>query len=203
MKPFLPLFPYIQATYIANNYDQWVHTACDCQSSALAEYQCKSCYLWPPSCAKCMVTSHLHLPFHCIERWNRRYFERTSLWELGFVFCLGHSGHPCLNQLEMVFHKLIIVDVNGYHHLDFQFCFCWDHKLNEAKQLFSHLLFLATVKHPETVFTTKVLDNFDIHHSTSTKLAELFCAALQKMSAGEQPDDVSVCVSMLPGQIGA
>ncbi|PBK89482.1 hypothetical protein ARMGADRAFT_935637, partial [Armillaria gallica] len=135
--------------------------------------------------------------------WNRRYFERTSLQELGFVFCLGHSGQPCLNQLEMVFHKLIIVDVNSYHHLDFQFCFCQDCELDEVKQLFSHLLFLTTVKHPETVFTTEVLDNFDIHHSTSMKLAESFCAALWKMSVGEQPDDVLVCVLVLPGHIGA
>ncbi len=192
MKPFLPLFPYIQVTYLSNNYDAHVCSICPCNSSSMAEYQCKSSYLRPPSCSKCMVVTHWHLPFHRIEQWNGRYFQRTSLQNLGLIFYLGHSGDPCPNQLLNTIWKLTIVDVNGYHEANFKFCFCRNAELDEAKQLFCHLLFPATIKHPETVFTTEVLDNFDVHHSTSMKLAESFCAALQKMSAPELPDEVSV-----------
>ncbi len=192
MKLFLLLFPYIQVTYLSNNYDMCVCSICPCNSSSMAEYWCKSCYLYSPSCSKCMVVTHWHLPFHRIEQWNRRYFQRTSLQNLGLIFCLGHSGNPCPNQLLNAIRKLTVVDVNGYHKANFKFCFCWNAELDEAKQLFRLLLFPATIKHPEMVFTMEVLDNFDVHHSTSTKLAESFCAALQKMSAPELPDEVLV-----------
>ncbi|KAK0441536.1 uncharacterized protein EV420DRAFT_1219433, partial [Desarmillaria tabescens] len=142
-------------------------------------------------CGECIKVIHCHLPFHRIEKWNGRYFEKVSLQQLGFMFALGHGGDRCPNQLETAFRKVIVVDVNGYHDVNFQFCFCWDGELDEAKQLFLHRLFPATVKCPETVFTSEVLDNFDIHHCTSMKSAESFCAALRKMSAAELPDDVS------------
>lgn len=193
MKPFLPLFPYIQATYLANNYDTCVCNICPCNSGAMADHRCKSCYLHPPTCSSCIVAAHRHLPFHRIKQWNGRYFQRTSLRNLGFVFCLGHSGDPCPNQLPNTIRKLTVVDVNGYHEANFKFCFCRDAELDEAKQLFCHLLFPATIKHPKTVFTMEVLDNFDVHHSTFMKSAESFCVALQKMSAPELPDEVSVC----------
>ncbi len=151
---------------------------CTCGSGSLSQYRCRSCHLRPPSCPQCIKTTHHHLPFHRIEKWNGHYFEKTSLCNLGFVFSLGHSGEPCPNQLEIAFRKVIVVDVNSYHDIDLRFCFCWDHELDEAKQLFGHQLFPATVVRPETVFTMEVLDSFDIHHSTSTKSVELFCAAL-------------------------
>ncbi len=88
------------------------------------------------------------------------------------------------------------MDVNSYHDVNFRFCFCQDHELNKAKQLFGHQLFPATVVQPETIFTMEVLDSFNIHHSTSTKSAESFCAALQKMSVTELPDDASVSAAL-------
>ncbi|KAK0217813.1 hypothetical protein IW262DRAFT_1463135 [Armillaria fumosa] len=160
MKPFLPLFPFIQSTYIADNYDECVSHTCQCASGAIAE-------------------------------WNRRYFARNSLCDIGFVFCLGHSGDPCPNQLQQTICKVTIVDVNGYHEVNLKFCFCWHAELDEAKQLFHHLLFPATLIRPEIIFTMDVLDTFDVHYSISTKSAKSFCAALQKMSAPELPDEVS------------
>lgn len=110
------------------------------------------------------------------------------------MFALGHARDPCPNQLETASHNVFVVDINGYHDINIQFCFCQNGELDEAKQLFLHQLFPATTKHPETVFTGEVLDNFDVHHCTSTKSAESFCTALQKMSGAELPDDVSVGV---------
>ncbi len=196
MKPFLPLFPFIQSTYLHENYDEHVHNICACGSEFLCQYHCKSCYVRPPSCSKCIKTAHRHLPFHRIEKWNGNYFEKTSLWNLGLVFSLGHASEPCPNQLETAFCKIIVVDVNRYHNVDFQFCFCRDRELDEAKQLFSHQLFPATVLWPETVFMTEVLESFDIHHSTSTKSADSFCATLRKVSVAELPDDVSVSTTL-------
>ncbi|KAK0473336.1 hypothetical protein IW261DRAFT_1342555, partial [Armillaria novae-zelandiae] len=177
------------------------NTPCICESNLPTHYHCKSCYLHPPSCAQCLVSSHCHLPFHRIEHWNGHYFEKSSLRALGFVFCLGHGGLPCPNQLDSAFRKIIVVDVNGYHDIDFKFCFCRDHDLNEAKQLFSHMFFPATITHPETVFTTEVLDNFAVHNSTSTKSADSYCAALQKLSLGEQPHDDAYQTFMQASQI--
>ncbi|PBK96030.1 hypothetical protein ARMGADRAFT_925007, partial [Armillaria gallica] len=150
-----------------------------------------SCYLHPLCCTRCMIESHCHLPFHCVEKWNGHYFEKTSLHNLDYVFCLGHDGHPCPNQLSTVFCRVIVIDINGYHDVNIMFCFCCDWETNEAKQLFHHLLFPVTLVHPETVFTTEVLDQFDIHNCTSTKSVESFCSALQKLTNAGQPNEVS------------
>ncbi|KAK0492860.1 hypothetical protein EDD18DRAFT_1108471 [Armillaria luteobubalina] len=134
--------------------------------------------------------SHRHLPFHRIEKWNGHYFEKVTLRSLGYVFYLGHDGHPCPNQLSTAVRRTIVVDINGYHDVDFMYCFCRDKEIDEAKQLLQHLLFPATVVHPETVFTTEVLDQFDVHHCTSTKSAETFCSSLQKITNAGRPYEV-------------
>ncbi len=72
--------------------------------------------------------------------------------------------------------------------------FYWNGELNEMKQLFLHQLFPATTKHPETVFTGEVLDNFDVHHCTSIMSVDSFCTALQKMSGAKLPNHVLVGV---------
>ncbi len=192
MKPFLPLFPYIQSRYIAANYDRRATEPCLCGTKVLAEYRCTSCYLQPPCCAQCMIKSHRHLPFHRVEKWNGHYFQKITLHGLGYVFYLGHNGYPCPNQLSTASRRMIIVDINGYHEVDIMFCYRHDQETNEAKQLLHHLLFPATLVHPETAFTTEVLDQFDVHNCTSTKLAEAFCSALQKLTNADQPGEVSV-----------
>ncbi|KAK0429521.1 hypothetical protein EV421DRAFT_1658863, partial [Armillaria borealis] len=142
-------------------------------------------------CAQCVIDAHHHSPFHRIKKWNGRFFEKTSLKELGFVLCLGHSGYACLNQRPSAYRPMIIMDINGYHHLNFMFCFCCDQETNEAKQLFHHGFFPATLMHPETVFTSEVLEQFNVHHCTSTKSGESFCASLQQMTNSGQPYKVS------------
>ncbi|KAK0218872.1 hypothetical protein IW262DRAFT_1297995 [Armillaria fumosa] len=191
MKPFLPLFNFIQSTYISVNYDDHVNDKCTCGSD---------CYQSPPSCSECLKHDHRYLPFHQIEKWNRHYFVKSSLWNLGFKLSFGHGGDPYPNQLAQGHHKMIVLDINGYHNIDVQFCYCHDQELDEAKQLFAHQLFPATTACPETVFTIAVLDSFNIHHSTSTKSADSFCAALRKMSSVELPDKISDAYHTFIGQ---
>lgn len=176
MKSFLLLFPFIQSTYIVKNYDVHVYDFCTCKSGTLSKYQCKNCYLQSPCCAKCIKVIHHHLSFHQIEKWNGWYFEKTSLWQLGFMFSLGHGGYPCPNQLGTAFCKVIIVDVNGYHNINFQFfsigmeslmrwnsCFCISYFLlppNTQKQSSlerSWIILMSTIAHQSCLWILSVL----------------------------------------------
>ncbi len=63
-----------------------------------ASYRCRSCSGYPLSCQECLVTSHQQLPFHRVQRWNKVYFEETTLQLEGMVVNLGHSGSRCPHE---------------------------------------------------------------------------------------------------------
>src|SRR6202041_2952884 len=57
--------------------------------------QCLDCFSTDIFCRACCLESHKFLPFHRINRWNGRFFTRSSLHAQGFIMHLGHNGNPC------------------------------------------------------------------------------------------------------------
>ena len=41
-------------------------------------------------------------PYHRIAQWTGSHFAPTSLYSLGFMLCLGHSGKPCPLTVEVL-----------------------------------------------------------------------------------------------------
>jgi len=57
--------------------------------------QCIDCFSTNIFCRTCCLDAHRSLPFHRINRWNGKFFTRSSLHAQGYIIHLGHSGNPC------------------------------------------------------------------------------------------------------------
>jgi hypothetical protein len=60
-----------------------------------ANWRCLDCFAGPTYCTECCRTSHSRDPFHRIERWTGKFYERSWLWKVGSVIHLGHKGDRC------------------------------------------------------------------------------------------------------------
>ena len=58
-------------------------------------WRCEDCLDNRPVCVLCCRNFHRNHPFHRIEKWNGRYFQRGALWQVGVKIYIGHNGNPC------------------------------------------------------------------------------------------------------------
>ena len=49
-------------------------------------------------CRSCCRDAHQFLIYHRIEKWNGRFFQDASLWEVGVRLHIGHQGLKCPSQ---------------------------------------------------------------------------------------------------------
>ena len=99
-----------------------------------------------------------------LKYWNGRYFEATTLKDLGLVVQVGHPpGVKCRNPQPGP-RDFMVMHTNGLHPVAVQFCDC--DKLYEAGdalcQLLRYELYPATIVNPTTCFTFRLLDTFQI-----------------------------------------
>lgn len=71
------------------------HFCAGCSAVRGVNWKCTTCLGEHRFCRTCMKNRHDHLPFHKIQRWNGRYFQRAELWEVGVQIHLGHCGDAC------------------------------------------------------------------------------------------------------------
>jgi hypothetical protein len=75
-------------------------TSCsNCQESP-GMHRCQDCFnsnLW---CAACCVSTHANLPFHRIQMWNGRFFERSDLLTSRLTLDLRHYPDDCPSNAE-------------------------------------------------------------------------------------------------------
>ena len=65
-------------------------------SGPLALFRCLDCCQGQQVlCCNCCLVQHQHLPFHRIQRWTGKFFEREDLGNLGLLIHFGHDGNPC------------------------------------------------------------------------------------------------------------
>lgn len=101
--------------------------------------------------------------------WQRGYWEKKSLFDLGLQVQIGHNGEEC----ETMYSTPIILTVlhtSGFHLVRARFCDC-PPALPRVNQLLRQRWYPASYVDPKTVFTFDVLEHF----------AELTCAG--KVSA--------------------
>ncbi|KAJ3762551.1 hypothetical protein EV360DRAFT_67003 [Lentinula raphanica] len=106
--------------------------------------------------------------------------------------CSRPFNGECLNASEP--HGVTIVDSNGVHATRIRYCYCEGFP-NYTTQLMRARLFPGTMSIPRTIFTFRVLDEFQEHHLASKKAAYDYVGALQRLSDGaftlEVPDPYS------------
>jgi len=160
-------------------------------------YRCIDCTTSTFYCAPCIVCQHENTPLHHLEVcpcflerhfltfnqvWNGGFFERTSLKDLGYCFYIGHQHTPCLSSGSTT-QTILVIDVNGVHHLNIQFCTCTEDVqwIAKYRQLLRVGWYPASFERPKTAFTFNVLDTFHkIALQEKLNLYDFYSSILQK-----------------------
>ena len=170
----------------SSDHCQECHTSSDL-------HHCLDCLGSPLLCKRCIVTSHCHLPFHCIQSWTRQYFQPCHLVDLGYIIHLGHHSDPCPSSAKNGCQStmLCIVDCNRVFHHQVQWCCCLDAPPLHV-QLLQMRFFPAMVERPETVFMFSVLEYFHIDALECKTLANNFYNKLRQLTNSAFPHQVPV-----------
>ncbi|KDQ18432.1 hypothetical protein BOTBODRAFT_171279 [Botryobasidium botryosum FD-172 SS1] len=161
-----------------------------CRCGATANTWCAECWESPFYCASCIVEQHRNLPFHRVEQWNGRFFERKELVTLGLVIGLRHHGHLCTQApSNCATTKLTIVHTNGVHNVIVAYCHCAP-RVQDTDQLLLAGLFPGTFKKPGSAFTFAVLKEHHIHSLQSKKAAYDYFEALRRLTDNVLPNSV-------------
>ncbi len=76
------------------------------------------------------------LVLNFLQRWNGKFWERSSLQSIGGTIYLGHEGSPCETP-ALQLRKMNILHTNGFHECNVVACGCID---GEESQLYRQLL---------------------------------------------------------------
>lgn len=182
----------IQGVILDGNVSSQTDSPCGCGSGLRRLFRCTDCASAPPSCSRCIVHEHSHLPFHKIEEWTGSHFRATSLCALGLRICLMHDGQPCPSMQDTYDGTLCVVaHINGIHKIRVLFCSCQGHP-PKLLQLVQAKLFPGTVDEPRSLFTFAVLKDFHLHTCVSKRAAYDYMRALRRKSDAAMLGDASV-----------
>lgn len=73
---------------------------------------------------RCLLSLQLHADGYSQE-WNGDYFKHVTLKSLGLHVQLGHPpGSVCYNRKPAAGNDFVVIDVNGIHEVNLDFCGC-------------------------------------------------------------------------------
>ncbi|KAK7016258.1 CxC2 domain-containing protein [Favolaschia claudopus] len=152
--------------------------ACDTGTPTI---RCMECFGELLYCPSCCVARHAENPLHRVERWNGRFFERSSLKELGLKVQLGHKrcGRP-----RSAHQHFWVLDLNGLQEVDVSFCECQrESEMGSPHvQLLRRRWFPATQDSPRTVMTFRMLDFFHLQTLQAKTTMYDFYTTLEKIT---------------------
>jgi hypothetical protein len=93
---------------------------------------------------------------------------------------LGHVDNRCVNP-KAGHRDFIVIDTNGIHEVNVYFCDC-EHRVSHRQQLLRCDWFPATVHHPQTCATARVLDLFHILTLNGKLCGHDFYASLERLT---------------------
>ncbi|KIY60882.1 hypothetical protein CYLTODRAFT_316177, partial [Cylindrobasidium torrendii FP15055 ss-10] len=121
-------------------------------------YWCRQCGDFR-LCTSCCLRTHKRTPLHRLERWNGRFFERTSLKVLGMVMVLNHDDNTTCSVHDQP-QDLVVVDMAGIFTVSIQVCRCPERARPTYIQIFQAGWYPATAKHTKTAVSLEVLDHY-------------------------------------------
>ncbi|KAJ7624686.1 hypothetical protein FB45DRAFT_686383, partial [Roridomyces roridus] len=182
------------------NHEAEDHTCRVCGLTSDTFVRCISCFGSEMMCGGCCVARHAANPFH--KTWNGRYFEKTTLKQLGLRVQLGHPlGQPCLTPRRL-YNGFVVLHTNGIHEVDVYLCDC-EHadRAGAAEiQMLRAGWFPATDDVPRTCATFECLDLFTTATLQAKTTAYDFYWMLEKMTdstGGKLPDRYAPLLRMI------
>jgi hypothetical protein len=95
-----------------------------------------------------------------LQHWNGLYFEKVTLKSLGIRIQLGHcAGESCFSPKPAQGGSFIVLDHNGIHDVNLDFCGCYDNP-HHYLQLLHFGWYPATIGNPRTAATFRMLNHF-------------------------------------------
>ncbi|KAE9386221.1 hypothetical protein BT96DRAFT_793053, partial [Gymnopus androsaceus JB14] len=157
-------------------------TACrNVDTPGQAEYTCKDCFSRQLVCATCCMHNHVEKPLNDIKRWNGKFFEDTSLQELGLQVQLGHPDGTSCPYLEAGPNNFTVIHTNKFHRVNVDFCGC---PVSVGKSCWEQLMLNkwlpATMERPKTVCTFRALELFHMLSHRGKITAYDFYVSLEK-----------------------
>ncbi|KAJ7586193.1 hypothetical protein C8J56DRAFT_1052565 [Mycena floridula] len=141
-------------------------------------------------CKACCLADHARLPLHRIQFWTGSFWRKTSLYEQGFCYQLGHGGAKCCfpgkEQTMTVMGTCSIQTVLVAH------CGCdRSDRLSPVQELLRNGWYPATVTMPQTCVTFKCLDQFGTLNVTATVNVRDYVTTLENLTDGMRTGDVA------------
>lgn len=182
------------------------HPRCSaCPSTPSITYRCDDCQSGAHLCESCTLDAHRVLPFHRLRRWDSEaahpHFEKVTLGDLDYEFCLGHDGLQCPSS-DHSERKMDIkfVDIHGVFKIAVRFCVC-PHNLPPSdpnsshsyhNQLIRNRLYPASKRIPRYAYSFRLLRHFHRCNLSSKTAAYDYCEALKRLTDPVSPKTVSV-----------
>jgi hypothetical protein len=198
MDTFKPKYGDIINAMLAAESPATIGERCSCGiANALRLCHCNDCNFFEPCCAACFIMAHLHNPYHWVEFWNGRFFERKDISKIGYIITFGHDvhGNRCPHSEAIQF---TIVTTNGVHETLVAFCAC----IGKTQSRFDHLLrariFPATTSAPQIGFAFMLLKDFHLQTLTSKKSPYDYLFAIRQKTSNTFIEAVPVGRSKSP-----
>jgi CxC2 like cysteine cluster associated with KDZ transposases len=180
-----------------------------CHSKMDPFYRCLDCHGSGVICGGCCVLDHAKHPFHKIQKWNGQYFETSSLHDIGYILFVGHGGRKCSGcsdkeedammeeasgskaEANRTLPNFTVVDTGGVFIHRIQWCCCVDAP-PKFIQLLQIGLYPASITSPQTAFTFRLLDYFQLDALECHTPALNFYTKLRRLSNRFYPEEVPV-----------
>ncbi|KAJ7149097.1 hypothetical protein C8R46DRAFT_1009634 [Mycena filopes] len=139
----------------------WWTRGCTKCGAADPTWRCEDCFSSQMFCRLCITERHRDQPLHWLEEWQDDFFHPRTMRDLGLRFQIGHhKGVQCgFVRRAPIGEGFVVLDNNGIHELDVDFCSC-PGAVSEVAQLLNIGWFPATSKEPQTAATLSLLRRF-------------------------------------------
>ncbi|KAI0682452.1 hypothetical protein BC835DRAFT_1235178, partial [Cytidiella melzeri] len=152
-------------------------------------------------CCSCIIQSHQSLPLHFLEHWNRGFFKRCTLMDLGFIIQLGHHSGNCpsipTEKQNDPISRITVVNVTGVQDVHVQYCRCAPaHSFTpkaQPLQFLSAQMWPSTYLRTCTVFTLQALQFFQQLTLQSKVSAYDYLGTLRHLTNNPCGNDVKDC----------
>ncbi|KAF9018836.1 hypothetical protein BDZ89DRAFT_1139729 [Hymenopellis radicata] len=128
---------------------------------------------------KCLER-HAWSPLHVMQVWRDECWERTTLFEMGLVYQIGHQGGRCVYP-EPTHRLMTVIHINSIHTVKYQYCSCdvsdYEHKW---QQLLRNGWYPASMLYPATCVTMDILDHYRRLQVIATVNVRDFVTVLEK-----------------------
>lgn len=158
-------------------------------------WRCTECIDQEPSCGLCLRDRHRNSPFHQVQRWNGKFFERSSLGAVNLAIHLGHPGGRCPGTTnDEMGTVMTVADVTGIHTMRMFSCKCRGHG-EDAEPVIEQLLrarfWPATFTNPRSIYTFRLMDHWHLDVMQGKKPVYDYWLSLQRRTKVVAKDLVS------------